>query len=177
MEQTESGGAYELVPPESPQHKIFLIPVIHSVQTTYPLSSCPGPQAAASHAVLWNQGAKHRPGTDKTAMDFRRPLPEIRWQSCLSPGSPGETSLSGFFEILTINSFIFNKYFRGGPDTYVPLSHPYTYSPGNFDCNALLSHVTGSPISAPASPSAFTVRFPCTPSILPGSNPRRISPA
>jgi hypothetical protein len=25
------------------------------------------------------------PGTDKTAMDFRRPLPEIRWQSCLSP--------------------------------------------------------------------------------------------
>src|ERR1019366_3922824 len=25
-------------------------------------------------------------GTDKTAMDFRRRLPEIRWQSCLSPG-------------------------------------------------------------------------------------------
>ena len=25
------------------------------------------------------------PGTDKTAMDFRRLLPEIRWQSCLSP--------------------------------------------------------------------------------------------
>src|ERR1035441_5487125 len=25
-------------------------------------------------------------GTDKTAMDFRRLLPEIRWQSCLSPG-------------------------------------------------------------------------------------------
>ena len=53
----------------------------------------------------------------------------------------------------------------------------YMYSPGNFACNAALSHVTGSPISAPASPSAFTVRFPCTPSILPGSNPRRISPA
>jgi L-aspartate oxidase len=25
------------------------------------------------------------PGTDKTAMGFRRPLPETRWQSCLSP--------------------------------------------------------------------------------------------
>ena len=28
------------------------------------------------------------PGTDKTAMDFRRLLPEIRWQPCLSP-DPG----------------------------------------------------------------------------------------
>ena len=28
------------------------------------------------------------PGIDKTAMDFRRSLPEIRWQSCLSPVSP-----------------------------------------------------------------------------------------
>jgi hypothetical protein len=28
------------------------------------------------------------PGTDKTAMGFRRSLPETRWQSCLSPGSP-----------------------------------------------------------------------------------------
>src|SRR5450759_1379004 len=27
------------------------------------------------------------PGTDKTGMDFRRILPEIRCQSCLSPGS------------------------------------------------------------------------------------------
>jgi len=26
------------------------------------------------------------PGTDKTAMDFWLTLPEIRWQSCLSPG-------------------------------------------------------------------------------------------
>ena len=25
------------------------------------------------------------PGTDKTAMNFQRLLPEIRWQSCLSP--------------------------------------------------------------------------------------------
>ena len=29
-------------------------------------------------------------------MDFRRPLPEIRWQSCLSPGS-GTGSPDGFF--------------------------------------------------------------------------------
>ena len=27
-------------------------------------------------------------GTDKTAMDFRPRLPEIRWQSCLSLGFP-----------------------------------------------------------------------------------------
>src|ERR1039458_3842551 len=31
------------------------------------------------------------PGTDETAMDFRRPLPEIRWQPRLSPG-PGTGS-------------------------------------------------------------------------------------
>src|ERR1017187_7820853 len=37
------------------------------------------------------------PGTDKTAMDFRRRLPEIRWQSCLSPG-PGTGSLVSFFD-------------------------------------------------------------------------------
>ena len=29
-----------------------------------------------------------RPGTDKTAMNFRRTLPEIRWQPCLSPVCP-----------------------------------------------------------------------------------------
>src|ERR1035437_5517219 len=28
------------------------------------------------------------PGTDKTAMDFWRTLPEIRWRSCLSPVFP-----------------------------------------------------------------------------------------
>jgi L-aspartate oxidase len=28
---------------------------------------------------------REKPGTDKTAMGFRRPLPETRWQSCLSP--------------------------------------------------------------------------------------------
>ena len=37
------------------------------------------------------------PGTDKTAMDFRRLLPEIRWQSCLSP-VPGTGCLAGFFD-------------------------------------------------------------------------------
>ena len=35
-------------------------------------------------------------GTDKTAMDFRRPLPEIRWQSRLSPVS-GTGSPDWFF--------------------------------------------------------------------------------
>src|SRR5664279_5416336 len=37
------------------------------------------------------------PGTDKTAMDFRRLLPEIRWQSCLSP-VPGTGCLTWFFD-------------------------------------------------------------------------------
>src|ERR1022692_2902922 len=43
------------------------------------------------------------PGTDKTAMDFRRSLPETRWQSCLSPvpatGSPDRflDPIVGFF--------------------------------------------------------------------------------
>src|ERR1019366_7903298 len=35
------------------------------------------------------------PGTDKTGMDFRRILPEIRCQSCLSPGSE-PTARGGF---------------------------------------------------------------------------------
>src|ERR1035438_8223291 len=39
------------------------------------------------------------PGTDKTAMDFRRLLPEIRWQSCLSP-VPGTGSHAGGFSPL-----------------------------------------------------------------------------
>jgi hypothetical protein len=37
------------------------------------------------------------PGTDKTAMDFRRLLPEIRWQSCLSP-VPGTGCLTWVFD-------------------------------------------------------------------------------
>src|SRR5450759_5205622 len=37
------------------------------------------------------------PGTDKTGMDFRRILPEIRCQSCLSPGSE-PTPRGGFFD-------------------------------------------------------------------------------
>src|ERR1035438_8735020 len=37
--------------------------------------------------VAWEIPCYHvaSEGTDKTAMDFRRLLPEIRWQSCLSP--------------------------------------------------------------------------------------------
>src|ERR1035441_6897315 len=44
----------------------------------------PAPFAGNSLAVL---SISDRQGTDKTAMDFRRPLPEIRWQPCLSPVS------------------------------------------------------------------------------------------
>src|SRR5450756_1270943 len=39
------------------------------------------------------------PGTDKTGMDFRRFLPEIRCQSCLSPGSE-PTPRGGFSPLL-----------------------------------------------------------------------------
>src|SRR5450759_2796441 len=39
------------------------------------------------------------PGTDKTGMDFRRILPEIRCQSCLSPGSE-PTPRGGFSNLL-----------------------------------------------------------------------------
>src|ERR1035437_1869702 len=39
------------------------------------------------------------PGTDKTGMDFRRILPEIRCQSCLSPGSE-PTPRGGFSPLL-----------------------------------------------------------------------------
>jgi putative protease len=38
-------------------------------------------------AVERLQAAQGATGTDKTAMNFRRALPEIRWQSCLSPVS------------------------------------------------------------------------------------------
>src|ERR1035438_6893237 len=37
------------------------------------------------------------PGTDKTAMDFRRLLPEMRWQSCLSPVPGTGCHAGGFF--------------------------------------------------------------------------------
>ena len=40
------------------------------------------------------------PGTDKTAMDFRRLLPEIRWQSCLSP-VPGTGFPDRFFDAVS----------------------------------------------------------------------------
>src|SRR5450756_1732862 len=37
--------------------------------------------------MLTSSPSTSAPGTDKTGMDFRRILPEIRCQSCLSPGS------------------------------------------------------------------------------------------
>ena len=42
--------------------------------------------------------------TDKTAMDFRRLLPEIRWQSCLSPGYPVALSHSSCWLNLAITA-------------------------------------------------------------------------
>src|ERR1035437_1318994 len=53
------------------------------------------PHAAASGCSICGLAVRFEsppdsasPGTDKTDMNFRRSLPEIRWQSCLSPG-PG----------------------------------------------------------------------------------------
>ena len=43
------------------------------------------------------------PGTDETAMDFRRTLPEIRWQSRLSPASGRLSPGSGFSRLGTVN--------------------------------------------------------------------------
>src|ERR1035437_7545554 len=43
------------------------------------------------------------PGTDKTGMDFRRILPEIRCQSCLSPGSE-PTPRGGFSTLSSIRA-------------------------------------------------------------------------
>src|ERR1017187_8614185 len=43
------------------------------------------------------RGQTRPPGTDETAMDFRRFLPEIRWQPRLSPGF-GTGSPDWFFE-------------------------------------------------------------------------------
>ena len=45
--------------------------------------SCVTCDKASPLISIWYQ--TRVPGTDKTAMDFRRSLPEIRWQSCLSP--------------------------------------------------------------------------------------------
>src|ERR1035438_3016517 len=41
------------------------------------------------------RGLTRYPGTDETAMDFRRLLPEIRWQSRLSPDSAGCLTVLG----------------------------------------------------------------------------------
>src|ERR1035437_10173225 len=45
--------------------------------------------------MLTSSPPTRAPRTDKTGMDFRRRLPEIRCQSCLSPGSE-PTPRSGF---------------------------------------------------------------------------------
>src|ERR1019366_645459 len=95
MEQTESGCAYELAPPESPQHKIFFGPRNPLHPNHLPTLLLPRPpKSPHPHAVLWNQG-----GSSAPAHRNHR---------------PGETSLSHFFEILTINLFVFNKSSRRG---------------------------------------------------------------
>src|SRR5450756_1857762 len=49
--------------------------------------------------MLTSSPPTRAPGTDKTGMDFRRILPEIRCQSCLSPGSE-PTPRGGFSNLL-----------------------------------------------------------------------------
>jgi len=59
---------------------IAMMPVFHEVSR----AERPSQQGRKTH-----RGTRFQdPGTDKTAMDFRRLLPEIRWQSCLSPEGP-----------------------------------------------------------------------------------------
>src|SRR5664279_4978330 len=53
-------------------------------------ANSPGWTAAKAGVLDGLDHALSPPGTDKTAMDFRRLLPEIRWQPCLSP-DPGST--------------------------------------------------------------------------------------
>ena len=57
----------------------FTCPVLRTVAT----QGKGVPELLAAIEAATSRGAL---GTDKTAMDFRRLLPEIRWQSCLSPG-------------------------------------------------------------------------------------------
>src|SRR5450759_1653300 len=73
----------------------------------------PTPRGAFSPLLGWAFGPRkfmknchadfiathERPGTDKTGMDFRRILPEICCQSCLSPGSE-PTPRGGFSNLL-----------------------------------------------------------------------------
>src|ERR1035438_10858132 len=53
--------------------------------------------------VCWDGRRRCPPGTDETAMDFRRLLPEIRWQSRLSPAS-GIGSPDWFFDFVALRS-------------------------------------------------------------------------
>src|SRR5450756_954072 len=83
------------------------------------------------------------PGTDKTGMDFRRILPEIRCQSCLSPGSE-PTPHGGFSTLLGWafgpRNFMKNTgSLRRFPDVrggFSPLLG-WTFGPRNFMKNAV----------------------------------------
>src|ERR1035437_815382 len=56
------------------------------------------------------------PGTDKTGMDFRRILPEIRCQSCLSPGSE-PTPRGGFSSPVSQPASVNTGYSQGSEPT------------------------------------------------------------
>jgi hypothetical protein len=81
-------------------------------------------------------------GTDKTAMNFRRLLPEFRWQSCLSPGLPSPVLLALLILLLNLwlNAPLFmpgELPFRGSVEGgYVSMSrflsqhpHPWGWNP------------------------------------------------
>ena len=78
---------------------LLLFFAVHPTAITHDADLYSSDLAGIACATLENP-----PGTDKTAMDFRRSLPEMRWQSCLSPvfrgtGSPDRSfdPIVGFF--------------------------------------------------------------------------------
>jgi hypothetical protein len=79
-------------------------------------------------------------GTDKTAMNFRRRLPEIRWQSCLSPiASPGLLALTILLLNLWLNAPLFMSGelpFRGSvAGGYVSMSRFLSQHPNPWGWN------------------------------------------
>jgi hypothetical protein len=60
-----------------------------------PPSLPPSPQTTSTQIGFVPATPIPPPGTDKTDMSFRRSLPEIRCQSCLSPGPPAPTGTAG----------------------------------------------------------------------------------
>src|ERR1035437_4427981 len=78
--------------------------------------------------------------SDKTAMNFRRRLPEIRWQSCLSPiASPGLLALTILLLNLWLNAPLFmtgELPFRGSVEGgYVSMSRFLSQHPNPWGWN------------------------------------------